>query len=323
LCRFFLPSSGNPPLDIESRLSNRDLPANTLRLHNRAAMKAILRGSTAVVSGAGSGIGRATALLLARKGVRVHAADIDGERASSVAEEIEALGGFAEAHAVDISDSVAVTAFAASLRARGERVDILVNNAGICTAGPVEKADIADWRRIVGTNLLGTVQMTSAFLPEMLARGRGHIVNVASLAGLVAFPFVAPYTASKHALVGLSAAMNMELSCRGVITTAVCPGAVRTALYTDSPIELPGLARERIVGLISRFAIPPETIAKDIVRAVVKRRTLVVRAGPARPLWLLSRLAPRLFLWASRTALGRALGRAETKKSVEIREEKV
>jgi short-subunit dehydrogenase len=286
-------------------------------------MKTILRGSTAVVSGAGSGIGRATALLLAKEGVRVHLADIDGGRAACVAAEIEAQGGYAEAHAVDIADPVAVTAFAESLKARGEQVEILVNNAGICTAGTVEKTDVADWRRVFGVNLFGTVQMIGAFVPEMLARGRGHVVNVASLAGLVAFPFVAPYTASKHALVGLSASMNMELSHRGVTTTAVCPGAVRTALYTDNPIELPGRARERIIELIGRYAIPPETIAKDIVQAIVKRRTLVVRAGPARPLWTLNRLAPRFFLWASRTALGCTLRRVDIAQSTEIRENEV
>ncbi len=157
--------------------------------------------------------------------------------------------------------------------------------------------------------MFGAVNAVGAFVPAMLERGRGHVVNVASLAGLVPFPFVAPYTASKHALVGLSAAMNAELTHRGVFVTCVCPGAVRTALYTDNPIALPGRARERIVDLVARHAIRPEVIARDIVRAIVKRRTLVVRAGPARPLWALYRLAPRLFLWASRTAIGRALRR--------------
>jgi short-subunit dehydrogenase len=272
-------------------------------------MRTILRGTTAVVTGAGSGIGRATALALAAEGVRVHAADIDASRAAAVAGEIVALGGAAMGHAVDVSDAEAVAALAEVLRARGERVEILVNNAGVCEAGPVEEIALGAWRRLFGVNVFGAVHAIGAFVPDMLERGRGHVVNVASLAGLVPFPFVAPYTASKHALVGLSAAMRMELSHRGVFVTVVCPGAVRTALYADNPIALPRGAREKIIDLVARHGIPPEVIAGDIVRAIVRRRALVVRAGPARPLWFLCRLAPRLFLWAASAFMGRALRR--------------
>jgi NAD(P)-dependent dehydrogenase (short-subunit alcohol dehydrogenase family) len=269
-----------------------------------------LRGATAVVTGAGSGIGRATALALAAEGVRVHVADVDAGRAARVAEEIAARGGSARGHVVDVADGAAVAGFAASLREEGERIDILVNNAGVCSAGPVEEIGAAEWRRIFGVNVFGAVHAIGAFVPDMLARKKGHVVNVSSLAGLVPFPCVAAYTASKHALVGLSAAMGMELAHRGVFVTAVCPGAVRTALYAESPMALPGRARERIVALIERHATPPETIARDIVRAVKRRRALVVRAGPARPLWTIARLAPRFFLWLSRSVVGRALGRA-------------
>jgi len=266
-----------------------------------------LRGLTALVTGAGSGIGRATSLALAREGVRVHVADIDPARAASVADEITTAGGSAQSHAVDVADPAAVAALADALRADGEPIAILVNSAGILATGPAEEIELAEWQRIFGVNLFGAVHTIRAFAPPMLERGTGHIVNVASLAGLVPFPFVAPYTASKFALVGMSQAMCMELAHRGVTVTAVCPGAVRTGLYTAKPMTLPGEAGERIVGLIDRYALPPERIARDIVRAIRKRRTLVVRAGPARPLWTFYGLAPRLFLWLSRTWLGRAL----------------
>jgi len=271
-----------------------------------------LKGLTALVTGAGSGIGRATSLAFAREGVRVHAVDVDRARAEETALEIAGAGGTAVSHAVDVADPVAVSALADSLRADGERIGILVNCAGILATGPAEEIELAEWQRIFGVNVFGAVHTIRAFAPEMLERGTGHIVNVASLSGLVPFPFVAPYTATKFALVGMSGAMGMELAHRGVTVTAVCPGAVRTALYTAKPMTLPGNAREKIIDLIKRGAMPPERVAQDIVRAVRKRRALVVRAGPARPLWTFYRLAPRLYLWLARSWLGRALRRAGT-----------
>jgi len=268
-----------------------------------------LRGLTALVTGAGSGIGRASSLALARQGVRVHAVDIDPVGAASVADEIATAGGSAQSHAVDVADPLAVAALADALRARGERIEILVNSAGILSTGPAELIELAEWQRVFGVNVFGAVHTIRAFAPLMLERGAGHIVNVTSLAGLVPFPFVTPYTATKFALVGMSQAMGMEFANRGVTVTAVCPGAVRTALYTAKPMTLPGNAREKVVDLINRGAMPPERIARDIVRAIRKRRTLVVRAGPARPVWTIYRLAPRLFLWIGRTWLGRALRR--------------
>jgi short-subunit dehydrogenase len=268
-----------------------------------------LRGLTALVTGAGSGIGRATSLALAGEGVRVHVADIDPARAASVAAEIEAAGGSARGHAVDVADPAAVALLSEALRAGGEQIGILVNSAGILATGPAEEIELAEWQRIFGVNVFGAVHTIRAFAPAMLERGAGHIVNVASLAGLVPFPFVAPYTASKFALVGMSQAMGMELAHRGVTVTAVCPGAVRTALYTAKPMTLPGNAREKVIDLINWGAMPPERIARDIVRAIRKRSALVVRAGPARPLWSVYALAPRLMLWLARTWLGRALRR--------------
>jgi short-subunit dehydrogenase len=270
-----------------------------------------LTGLTALVTGAGSGIGRATSMLLAREGVRVHVVDIDPARAESVAAEITGLGYVAEGHAADVADPVAISGLAEALHARGERIEILVNVAGVLATGSAEEIELAEWQRIFGVNVFGAVHTIRAFAPSMLERGAGHIVNVASLAGLVPFPFVAPYTASKFALVGMSEAMCMEFAHRGVTVTAVCPGAVRTGLYTAKPMTLPGNAGERVVGLIDRYALPPERIARDIVRAIRKRRTLVVRAGPARPLWTLYGLAPRLFLWLARTWLGRVLKRGD------------
>lgn len=276
-----------------------------------------LRGLTALVTGAGSGIGRATSLELARAGVRVHAVDIDPLRADSVAAEIAGAGYVAEGHAVDVAEPAAVSALAGALHARGERIEILVNCAGILATGPAEEITLDEWQRVFGVNLFGAVHTIRAFAPSMLERGAGHIVNVASLAGLVPFPYVVPYAASKHALVGMSEAMCLEFAHRGVMVTAVCPGAVRTALYTAKPMTLPGGARARIVDLIDRHAMPPSRVARDIVGAIHKRRALVVRAGLARPLWTLHSLAPRLFLWLARSWVGRALERGSASSQVE------
>jgi NAD(P)-dependent dehydrogenase (short-subunit alcohol dehydrogenase family) len=131
-----------------------------------------LTGRIAVITGAGSGIGRSTALLLARHGAKVHVADINAETAQAVAQEIEAAAGRAEGHALDVSDPDAVEAFAEKMFAAEGGVDILHNNAGIGFGGNLESTTIEDWQRVIGVNLLGVAYGCQAFVPRMLAQGR-------------------------------------------------------------------------------------------------------------------------------------------------------
>lgn len=253
-------------------------------------------GRVAVVTGAGSGIGRSTALLLGRLGAVVHAADVDGESAEAVAAEIRAAGGRATAHAVDVADPEAVDGLAERVFEADGAVDILHNNAGVGHAGPVDETTLEEWQRVISINLMGVIHGIHYFVPRMLRQGRpAHIVNTASMAGLVAVAEMGPYTTSKHAVVGLSESLNAELAPRGIRVTALCPGVINTPITTNAHLD-GGLAgqRDRIRGFYERFGASPDVVAEAVVDAV--RRKKLIRTVPRRHVafnWGLRRISAR------------------------------
>jgi NAD(P)-dependent dehydrogenase (short-subunit alcohol dehydrogenase family) len=220
-------------------------------------------GTVAVVTGVGSGIGRATARLLAQLGAKVHCADLDAQSADRVAHDI----GTAVAHQLDVSDAVAVEALAARVFEEDGAVDILHNNAGIGHAGDTEHTTVDDWRRVIGVNLLGVAYGVAAFVPPMLHQGRGaHIVNTASGLGLMPAARMAAYCASKFGVVGMSEALNAELAPRGIHVTALCPGVINTAIGTTS-IMRGGLAarQEQALEYYRTQGVAPEDVAAAAV----------------------------------------------------------
>ncbi|MCT7365846.1 hypothetical protein A7G45_23570 [Mycolicibacterium llatzerense] len=253
-------------------------------------------GKVAVVTGAGSGIGRATAILLAELGAKVHVVDIDDERAQNVASEIKVAGGRAVWHVVDATDSTAVELLADAVFTEDGRVDVLHNNAGIAAMGAVEETPLQTWRRLVELNLMGVVHGVHAFVPRMLAQGEGHIVNTASAAGLAPVPGMVPYATTKHAVVGLSESLNAELSRRGVYVTALCPGTINTAIldatiYSDALVG----ARDHLDKRASQLAASPDKVAAAVVDAIVRRQLIcTVPNIQVRPIWLLWRISPVL-----------------------------
>ncbi len=256
-----------------------------------------LGGKVAAITGAGSGIGRATAVLLARHGARVHIADIDAEAAANVAGEIEAAGGTAAAHELDVSDPAAVEAFAAKLFETEGAIDVLHNNAGIGHAANIEATTAEDWRRVIDVNLLGVAYGMQAFVPRMLRQGRpAAVVNTASQAGLMPAAKMAPYCASKYGVVGMSEALNAELAHRGIHVSALCPGVIDTPIVTKAIVR--GDIEERrdaVTAFYAKRGVPPEEVADAVLRTIVKPALIV--PAPRRqvlPFYLLHRLSPRM-----------------------------
>jgi NAD(P)-dependent dehydrogenase (short-subunit alcohol dehydrogenase family) len=254
-------------------------------------------GSVVVVTGAGSGIGRSTALLFARLGAKLHVVDLDASRAESVRSEIEAAGGIARAHEVDCADSAAVERLAETVFAEEHAVDVLHNNAGIGHGGDIDETTLEDWERVLSVNLMSTVYGVNAFVPRMLTQGRpSHVVNTASMAGLVPTPRMAPYCTSKFAVVGLSRSLAAELKPRGIGVSAICPGIIDTAIVHDGVLR-GDLSRraEKIEAFYRRRGASPDVVAESVVDAVRKNRLIVpVPRSHVVPGWLVDRLSPRL-----------------------------
>jgi NAD(P)-dependent dehydrogenase (short-subunit alcohol dehydrogenase family) len=256
-----------------------------------------LAGKVAVITGAGSGIGRATALLLARHGAKVHVVDLSGEAAQAVADEITAAGGSALAHTVDVSEPAALEALAEAVYASDPAVDILHNNAGIGHAGDIEATTIEDWQRVIGVNLLGVAYGVQVFIPRMLAQGRSAtIVNTASEAGLVPMAKMAPYCASKFGVVGMSESLNAELADRGIRVIAICPGVINTPIVANSVMRGQMADRQaKAVAFYDKRGASPDTVARAVLEAIHKPRLIVaVPKSHVLPPYLLHRVSPRL-----------------------------
>jgi NAD(P)-dependent dehydrogenase (short-subunit alcohol dehydrogenase family) len=260
-----------------------------------------LTGKIAVVTGAGSGIGAATARLLARHGAKVHVADINGEAAAAVAREI---GGGATDHAVDVSRPEEVEALAKAVFDGDSRVDILHNNAGIGHGGDIEQTTIEDWQRVIAVNLLGVAYGVQAFVPRMLEQGgRATIVNTASEAGLVPVARMAPYCASKFGVVGMSESLDAELRSRGIRVVALCPGIINTPIIREGIMRGKlGVDLDKVVAFYDKHGASPETVAAAVLDAIARPRLVVVspRSQVLAP-YLLHRLSPRLTQPLART----------------------
>lgn len=261
-------------------------------------------GKTVLLTGAASGIGRATALELARRGARLALADINAPGVSDAARAASALGAAATPFVVDLASAPAVDELAARVQRELGPVDILISNAGVAVVAPFASTSAADWDWIFGVNVLGPLRLTRALLPAMVARGSGHLVIVASLAGLVGAPGMVAYSTTKFALVGFAESLRLELAGTGVDVTAVCPGFVRTGLHRATRYGNPGF-RRFLDEAPSYYGMTAEHVARRLVEAVLARRPLVV-LGPEKLGWWLKRLAPEVAFALARWTAQRA-----------------
>jgi short-subunit dehydrogenase len=217
-----------------------------------------LTGSRVLVTGASTGIGRATALRLAHKGARVRAAARDEQRLKTLAAEHPEI----VPAPADVSDN----ADRAALVEQSQPVDVLVNNAGLGWKGLVEDMPPAKVRELLEVNVLALIDLSQRVLPGMLERGRGHIVNVGSIAGYVAAPGETVYCATKFAVQGFTDGLRREIAPRGVDVTLIAPGPIKTEfmarIRTGEPAEEPGALD---------YGMSPESVAKAIVRALTRR----------------------------------------------------
>jgi NAD(P)-dependent dehydrogenase (short-subunit alcohol dehydrogenase family) len=230
-----------------------------------------------LITGAASGIGRATAIAAASRGAQLFITDINDEALQAVAEEIRADGGdVAYARAVDVSDHAAVAGMAEAIHAAHGSLDVAMNVAGIAVWGTVDTLSHEQWRRVVDVNLMGPIHVIECFLPAMIAAGRGgHLVNVSSSAGLFGFPWHAPYSATKFGLRGISEVLRFDLRRHDIGVSLVCPGAVDTGLVNT--VEIAGInqrspAIERLRARFRRHAATPEQAAERILAGVERNR---------------------------------------------------
>lgn len=253
-----------------------------------------------VVTGAGSGIGRATALAFAEAGAEVALTDIDEGAVNATAELVSSRGAVARVSVVDVADGEAVERFAKRLLDERGTPDVLVNNAGIGMAGSFTETTLADWERIIDVNLWGVIHGCRAFVPRMRARGEGgRIVNVASLAVYLPSKMLPAYSTTKSAVLSLSECLRGELAVEGIGVTVVCPGFVHTSISDTTRFVGVDAAEQRrrqraATAMYRRRNYPPEKAAARILHAV-ERDTPVAPVTPeAHGALLLSRLTPGL-----------------------------
>jgi NAD(P)-dependent dehydrogenase (short-subunit alcohol dehydrogenase family) len=258
---------------------------NLMRLQNR----------TAVVTGAASGIGRAIAISLARRGCHLALADVDEVKLQETARIAAASGVRASRHRVDVADRAAVAAFPEAVLAAHAKIDILVNNAGVPIGGTFEQASEEDFEWLFGINFWGVVRMTRAFLPLLKKSDDARVVNISSVFGLISPPGQTAYSASKFAVRGFSNALRHELAGSHVGVTVVHPGGVATSI-ADNARPPKSATAEQIAqrrALFKKVArLPPETAGEIIVKGIERRAARLLVGKDAGMMAVIERLAP-------------------------------
>lgn len=258
---------------------------------------------TAVITGSGSGIGRAVAIALAKKGATLHLIDLHQERITALVEELSAEPNVCSqkvhGHTIDVTNSEKLQQLATNIQTK---VDILINCAGILHQGKLGAASNQELHRVLDVNLWGAIYSIKAFLPHMKKpetthQGQcSHIINIASIAGLIGAPEMAIYNASKSAILGLTESLTIELAADNIRVAAVCPGSVNTNLGRDGRFSSESTAAQILRSTI-RSGVEPKHVAKDIIRVIERSALFKLSCVELhwQILWLCKRLFPGLY----------------------------
>lgn len=268
-----------------------------------------LPGKVAFITGGASGIGAALATKLAEGGAEVWLADRQLAAAQELAQRLGSGGTKAHAIELDVRDYRAFEAAVAEAVRTSGSIDYLFNNAGIGVGGEVDSYSLDDWNDVLAVNLHGVVHGIQAVYPIMIRQRSGHIVNTASMAGLLAGPGTASYTASKHAVVALSKALRLEAERHNVKVSVLCPGAIRTPILTGGVygrMTNTGASEEDILkSWEPTRPMAPDKFAARVLRAVLRNKAIIIVPAWWKMLWYLERLSQTMSMQVGRIVLKR------------------
>jgi NAD(P)-dependent dehydrogenase (short-subunit alcohol dehydrogenase family) len=277
-------------------------------------MASSVSGKIAVITGGASGIGAALATKLIDGGAEVWIADRQLGAAQELAQRFNRGGAKGHAIELDVRSYPSFERAVAEAAQQSGRIDYLFNNAGIGVGGEVDSYTLDDWNDVFDVNLRGVAHGIQAVYPIMIRQRSGHIVNTASMAGLLAAPGTASYTASKHAVVALSKALRVEAERHGVQVSVLCPGAIRTPILTGGEYgRYRGVSDEELLKFWEPFRpMAPEKFAERALRAVLRGDAIIVVPAWWKALWYLDRLSPAVSMQAARLTLKRIREMAST-----------
>jgi NADP-dependent 3-hydroxy acid dehydrogenase YdfG len=250
-----------------------------------------LKDKKVFISGAASGIGRATAMAMGKLGCRLFLTDINGEGLKKTVEMISATGGVVcLTRDFDVSEYQDMAAFAKEIHAGFGSLDILINVAGIALFSQIEDMSHNDWEKVIKVNLWGVIHGLECFVPEMIRAGKGgHIVTISSTAGLIGLPWHTVYAGTKHALVGMSECLRYDLRKNNIAVSVVCPGAVNTGLVQSVEIHADKEVTDKTRSYFLKRAMTPEKVADLIIRTICKRKFIVITSMDIKLLYFLKK----------------------------------
>jgi NAD(P)-dependent dehydrogenase (short-subunit alcohol dehydrogenase family) len=268
------------------------------------------RGKAALITGGASGIGRALGEELGRRGARVVLSDVNEALLEETVGSLAARGYTTRGAVLDVTDFEAVKGLVEETAAEHGKLDYIFNNAGIAIFGETHDFSNDDWHRVIDTDLYGVVHGVVAAYPLMVKQGSGHIVNTASLAGLIPATGLISYVASKHGVLGLSTALRSEGAHYGVKVSVVCPGFIRTPMYEN--IGLVKLDRDKLMEMAPK-GMRPERCACTVLRGVERNRAIITITAEAKAFWILHRLSPGLVRVLFSQGLAKPMRKAKTR----------